>query len=362
MFKKGLLAIDIGSSNIKLVHGRALRNKIEIYEYHIVETPVDSVSDGKITKVDSVFHALNNSIKENRINAEKTVFTITGTGVITRDIQVPASTDEEIQQMIEFEAQQYFPVDLENYVLDFKVMETVYTQEGAFNRVMLAAVPDKQVEEYMKLPDMMKMRPEAVDLPANCVLKYFFGMGDRIKRNDTALNPEMAEEFAVIDMGSETTGVCIFNKGNLVFNRILLNGSNEIERQISQILGMDLQEAEVIKSHREKVYDEAAAAGEEDTDGIGGIIKPALDAMLADINRFFDFHHSRDGGKLSRIYLCGGGSLLKGVDSYVSSYFNVPAERLSPDKSIVYRGKKGGEAFERDFCFLVNAIGALVRV
>ena len=371
MFKKRYLALDIGNRNIKIVYGGASKKKIEIIEYDIVDTPANSIKDGKIINTKALANTVAEVLKKNHIKAKKLILNITGTGVITRDVLLPRSTDEEIEKILEFEAQQYFPVNLENYVLDFKILEEVSNSEGVYNRVLLVAVPLKQVEEYMKIPGLLKMELVAIDIPANCISKFLFiedkliieaGLANEagVNKNENE-NSDTPKEFAVIDIGSETTGVCIFHGTKLKFNRILLNGSGDIDRLISNEFDIDFKQAEEIKIRKSKIVSEDDDIDTPDGEiNISDVIKPSINNLISDISRFFDFYNSRSvGNRLQRIYICGGGSKLKGLDKYISSYFNIPVEYLSISGNVVYNGK--AKVFKDDFAYLASAIGALVR-
>ena len=83
------------------------------------------IKDGVILNAEILSKVLVQAFKKNKIPKANLVINVTGTGVITREIQIPLSTDKEIEQILEFEAHQYFPVDLQNYTSDFKVLENV---------------------------------------------------------------------------------------------------------------------------------------------------------------------------------------------------------------------------------------------
>ncbi|MCX7747383.1 MAG: type IV pilus assembly protein PilM [Clostridia bacterium] len=359
MFRKRYVSIDIGNKNIKMVHGGLEKEKLSVYWYEIIPTPENAIKDGKIIQLQSITNTIKEVLKKNKIREKRMILNITGTGVITRDIQIPKSTDDEIEKILEYEAQQYFPVALENYVLDYKVQEEIQSMEGNLIRVLLVAVPVNQVEEYMKLPKSLRMEMEAIDLPANCVCKLLFGKDDTQKK---AENWDSTGEFAVLDIGADTSGVNIFCDGKLKFSRILLNGSSDFDDALSKELGIDLTQAEEIKKAKIKVLSEDEEYVESsERISLCNIVRPSVNNIIMDVNRFFEFYNTRGtGNRIQKIYICGGGSKLLGMGNYLKSYFNIPVEYLACSEHIVYMGKHEKE-FYADFIYLMNAIGALVR-
>lgn len=360
MLMKKYIVIDMGSSKIKIVHGGMEKDKIVVYEYDIVDTPEGSIQDGKIINLDVIVNVIKGVLKKNRIKGKRLVLGITGTGIITRDIQIPKSTDEEIEKILEFEAQQHFPVLLEDYILDFKVQEEIKNDEGVFFRVLLVAVPKEQIDRYMQIHKKIDMEIEAIDIPANNFFKLFFGM-DYLDRRFG--NKELPDEFAVLDIGSRATEVHIFSAGKLKFSRILLNGSMDIDELIANSFNVDFRKAEDLKIKSGRLIDENDTLDESDEAlMMSNIIKPAVSNIMNNVNRFFEFYNSRKtGNSLDKIFICGGGSRLFGMDTFLSSYFGMPVEKLLPFDNIVYKGRKKQEEFIEDYLYLAGIIGGLLR-
>lgn len=347
MVKKNLVALDIGNDSIKIVGGSANKKNIFINEYGIISTPAECINDGMIIDVTTVSKVISEAIKAHKIGGGALVMTVTGTGVITRDIVLPKSTEQEIENMLEFEAQQYFPVDLKDYTVDFKVMENI----GDQLRVLVVAAPNKQIETYINLAKLLKQQLAAIDIPANCVLKLL--------SFSPLYNDETAEEYAVVDIGRDTSGVCFFRNNVLKFSRILLNGVSEVDSIIANKYNLEFKVAEELK----RSFKGFSSEPEDDKfSDLGEVIRGALDSIISDLNRFIEFYNSRDNSNnVEKLYICGGGSKLKGITEYFSSTFNMPVLPFPFLKEIVYKGHKEREVFQQDYPFLINAVGCLTR-
>lgn len=355
MFEKKLISLDIGNKTTKIAYGSANKKSIVVNEYDIIETPKDCINDGIILNAQMLSKSLIQAFKRNKIHTAELVINVTGTAVITREIQIPLSTDKEIEQILEFEAQQYFPVDLQNYTSDFKVLENVTDSDGAHSRVLIVAAPNKQIEGYIQLAKILKHQLVAIDIPANCVIKGF--------SYKTMQDINQDEEYAVVDIGYNTSMVCIFQNNCLKFNRIILNGSAEIDGFIANRYNFEYNKAEELKTSFKgfsETQSEVAASSE--MADLVDVIKSAMDNIISDISRFIEFYNSRDNSNhVQRIFICGGGSKLTGLSEYFSSYFNLPVSPLPFGNEIIYKGKKRKKVFEEDYIRLVNAIGGLVR-
>ncbi len=348
MLGKNLLALDIGNGTIRIVSGSANKKNILINEYCIINTPGECINDGMIIDTATLSKFISEAIKAHKIGGGALVMTVTGTGVITRDIVLPKSTEQEIEKMLEFEAQQYFPVDLKDYTVDFKVMENI----GDQIRVLVVAAPNKQIETYINLAKLLKQQLAAIDIPSNCVLKLL--------SFSPLYSDETAEEYAVVDIGRDTSGVCFFRNSVLKFSRILLNGVSEVDSIIANKYNLEFKAAEELKRSFKGFNGQTDS--EDKFQDLGEVIKGALDSIISDLNRFIEFYNSRDNSNnVEKIYIYGGGSKLKGITEYFSSTFNMPVLPFPLLKEIVYKGHKGREIFEQDYPFLINAVGCLTR-
>jgi type IV pilus assembly protein PilM len=352
MFGKKFIILDIGNDTTKIVCGTSDKNNIIIHEYDIIDTPKDCISDGMIINPELLSRTVTNAFKLSKISGGYLVLNVTGTGVITRDIMLPKSTDKDLAQLLEFEAQQYFPVDLKNYTTDFKVLETIGDQV----RVFVVAAPNKLIESYLQLAKALKHPLHSIDIPSNCVLKLLSHVPFH--------SEESSEEYAVVDIGRDTSGVCIFRNNVLKFSRILLNGTAEIDSIIANRYNLEYKNAEALKisfkgfdvNLQETVHDEAYK-------DLGEVIKGALDNIISDINRFIEFYNSRENfNHVEKIYVYGGGSRLAGLTQYFSGNFNMPVLPFPELKEIIYKGHRDMEGFRTDYPCLINAIGGLARV
>lgn len=351
MVGKNLLTLDIGNDAIKIVSGSANKKNIIISEYGIVNTPGECINDGMIIDAERLSKVISEALKINKIGGGGLVLTVTGTGVITRDIMLPKSSEQEISQILEFEAQQYFPVDLKDYTVDFKVMESIGNQV----RILVVAAPNKQIEGYIQLSKLLRQQLAAIDIPANCVLKLL--------SFSPMYSNDITEEYAVVDIGRDTSGVCFFRNDILKFSRILLNGVSEIDSIIANKYNLEYPSAEELKKSFRGFGDSQPVSQDNNKfSDLGEVIKGALDNIISDINRFIEFYNSRDNSNnVEKIYVYGGGSKLGGITEYFSSNFNMPVLPFPSLKEIAYKGHKDKEEFERDYSFLINAIGALAR-
>lgn len=353
MFDKQYLTIDMASSNIKLVSGTNKKSNLIIDGYSITPTPNGVLNNGNIINSELILTTLKDQIRNNRLKSDGLIFIISSSNVIIRLVQLPKSDSKEVGMILKHEANQFFPVDLKDYVYDFKILEDIETPDGIFTKVLLVAIPIKLVDEYMKLGEMLKIKVHAIDVPVNCVYKLVSGSDSQEFLN---IQPNIHNQnYAILDIGQSTVNVSIFSKGILKNTRLLQGGSNRINSAIIETLKMDEQESERYKLKKLNLSDNLM-------DPELKPVKASVDSIFYGVNRFIDFYSSMNTiDNLTNIYLCGGGSKIIGIEQYAANYFGIPASFIDRGNSLVYKGSNSQQDFSNAFPLLVNAFGALVR-
>ena len=175
IIKPSHMVVDFGNSSIKVIYGHFSKKNIEIFGYDILPINKELVDDGKILNPLEVASILRNSINNNQINVKSLTLVLSGSDIIIREIQIPKADDKEVGKIIEFEAQQYFPIELTEYKTDYKILEEIRTEEEEKLRILLVAVPIEQVKEYLDVSEYLGISLDAIDLVINTSLKYLLG-------------------------------------------------------------------------------------------------------------------------------------------------------------------------------------------
>ena len=95
-------------------------------------------------------------------------------------------------------------------------------------------------------------------------------------------------------------------------------------------------------------------------EGPSAVVRDIVEKWTYEIDRIFKFYKSRDiGNKIDRIFIYGGVSKTKGIESYLSGRFATKARRIKELSNVYFEDNRDGEASIEKY---VNAIGALIRL
>lgn len=360
MFNKKILAIDIGNKNIKIVLGKKNGNKVIVYKNFIIKTPENSFSDGELTDTESIRKVIFDKLNENNIKTKATIVTINSSSIITREIDLPVSKEKHLNNILKFQIQEYLPINLNDFIIEHKIIDKFTEDNQNKYRVLVAALPKNIVDSYMKLLMNLHLKPIGLDYNANTISKLF------PKRSYSIDNQILDETYALLDLGHNFININIMSNGTSKLVRTLNTGGKDININIANTFNISLSEAE-----EKKMYDAKISESESNSETsvmINDIVLMAVNNQAQQIENIFRYFTSKiQEQTIDKIFLYGGGCNLKGIDKYINNYFNIPTYKIKyfklPKLNIVKLNniKLGKYADKGNLEHYLNCISAIIR-
>ena len=349
MFSKNVISVDIGAQSIALVVGKKVKNLYIIDDAFTIPTPPNCFSDGRITNIEALSGLIKQYILEKNIKAKDLIFTLSSSGIITREIILPAKKSDNLESMINFEISQYLPVDLSQYIVEYKYLEEFEEDGVKKSRILVAAVQKSVVDGYYELANMLGLNPVAMDISSNAIAKLML--------DATAVNQESynsLDTIATIDIGHASLNITILNEGRIGLSRIITQGSSAIDKCIADKFEIPMIEAEKIKLEELDLDPDA----ELTPSGVKQLesIEYTINEWIRDIERIIMFYESRNANKkVGSVFIYGGGSNMKGLAQFMQKSMNIPIYSLN----IVNNIKLDDKIKDLNLKHYFNAIGAI---
>ncbi|UWG98587.1 pilus assembly protein PilM [Dehalobacter sp. DCM] len=326
-----ILSLDIGSFSTKGIICRDSGKGLKVIKKILFRTPDGTAANGNLIDVPTLSATIRDHLIKNAISAKKVVFSITSSDIITREFTLPTKKTSEIKQMIGFEVEKALPIQMDQYIIEFFIIQSGKNKSENSSRIFVAATPKEIVEKYWQLAEMLKLQPLVLTIHA-CNIAAFFNEKQII--NGREFDP--VKTTAILDIGHVYTECNIIKNGNILFHRtIQLGGKNFLSEARSA-----------------NTSDVAAAQDAVDVDEI------KVGIWLQEIQRGMRYYSSMNtGNPVENIILTGGCSDIKMLPSYISDSLEIPAEVLTAS-SIIQESEKT----MRDTCqYFINTLGALIK-
>lgn len=305
--KKYKLGLDIGSSSIKLCvphrGGKPLVLRLP--------TPQGAVSKGVLHNAEAVSDFLRQQLRNKQLANHQVVTTLPASTLVLRHIQLPRLKAKDLAEAIHWEARRVLPFPLEEAQLDWLVQDTVISEEGEMQDILLVAVRDSVIDRYVRAINEAGLKLVALDVAPLALGRWLL---------KTATGASL-----IIDIGAETTQIHFFNDTHLIFSRSASVGGVEATRAIASVSGMSYAEAEAAKIRGE--YQE-------------GWLDSWLREVGREIERSLEYYKANfeqgASGRYERVYLSGGAALTRGIPSVIRQIAGVEvgfAEFSSRDRT-----------------------------
>ena len=301
---RNVVAFEIGSKHIKIVEGKYSKDKLSIYKMGQVETPMASIEDGAIIDERALVNTLQVAINQLGIKSKDAVVTSNSSSIIDREIIIPAVYESEMESVIKYEIQQYLPINLDEYIVEYVVIDKLVDSEGPKLKVNVISYPKDIVNGYYKLIKSLGLNPYVLDVTYNSLKKI-------VNHTGMIKNGGQTGTVAFVDMGATSINVTIFKRGQLDFTRIIKSGGETIDQALSSRLDMSIKSTESMKMDKGNLLDI------QDDDEVNVIIKETVDEMIGELEQILQFASNKNGENVDEVVIYGGASKLRGLDVYM---------------------------------------------
>jgi type IV pilus assembly protein PilM len=346
--KKKYLSIDFGTQNIKIAVGNLYNGSFIIEKLDMINTPEDSYKDGKILAHANLSKAIKDLIDKNWSKCKDVAITLNSTNIITREITLPNINTKEIDSMIRYEIMQQMPIEMEHYIIEYRILEEFEEDNVKKNRIFVAAVPKVIVESFFNFIKKMGLRPVSMNINPNALSRLITDKA--IINNSTSIDNDT---ICILDFGYTFISISIISRGNLTFSRMINQGGKDLDIAIASAYRVTEGEAEQIKvkfnldDANKDIYNEYQAS------------MRIINKWLQDTRRMIQFYENRSSTKISKLYVYGGVSNMIGLIENAKSTFNLPVEPISGISSI--KLSKNIDTSVIDIKNYLNAIGAIPK-
>ena len=299
-----VLSIDITNESITIIELTVSQKKqTNIHNVLIFETPEDAYEDGTIKDADRMAAAIREQLSSRGITNKNAIFVLSSAKIVNREVVVPFVKPNKIRGIINANSSEYFPVNIEDYVVSHSVLETVVDAENNKQiRVLAVAAPTQMVRSYYELAGLAGLNVVSVDYIGNAMLQL---IKTQTSENATTM---------VIQLGSESTVLNIVQGDNLLLQRTVPYGTNSVVNVIMDEKGVDATTAMTLLQN-----DRLITVDFDDNEATG-----AFRYLINNIGRVMDYYASKNPDKpIDDVFLTGDGALIKGIDGLFKIQLNV---------------------------------------
>jgi type IV pilus assembly protein PilM len=318
------LGLDIGSSSVKLVHLKEGRHGYALLAWGEAPLPPEAVVDNQLMNSSAIVEAIRQLLAQQKVKTREVAIGVRGHSVIIKRISMPVMSQEDLDESIQWEAEQYIPFDVKDVHIDTQILTPQGDAAGQMDVLLVAAKKD-MINDFTAVCAEAGLVATVVDVDAFAVQNAF-----------EANYPQApGQPVVLINVGAAVTNINIVNNGMATFTRDITVGGNAFTEEIQKQLNISAEEAEALK-----------VGGHGETDAVvpqevERVIQGVADQMGGEIQRSLDFHAATAPDvHPTRVYLSGGTARIPALFKVIEQRAGVPVEILNPFKSIEVDNRK----------------------
>ena len=315
---KNLLGLDIGASSVKACLLKESKRGLQLQVFDSIELPDEAIVEGAVMNSGVIVDAVRELLNRNKIRQKECAMAVAGYSVIIKKITLPLMTREELDESIQWEAEQYIPFDISDVYIAVEML-TSRAAQGQMD-VLLVAAKKETVNDYVHVAREAGLEP--MDVQA-CDLQNMF---------EVNYGKASGETVVLIDCGAAVTNINVLSDGMTTFTRDIAMAGNLLTEEIQKQLNITYEEAETYK--RGGSLDQADSVVPQEVERV---VQQVAEAIAGEVQRSLDFYAATSAESLfSKVYLSGGSARLPALGRTISRTCGVPVELINPFANIAY--------------------------
>jgi len=313
----GYVALDIGSSSIKMVEASVDRSGYRVLKIGALPLPETAIQNNMVVNSKAVVEVIRQLIYENGVKAKRVISAVPGRAVIMKKVQMPKQEQAELEANIEFEAQNVIPENLENVNLDHQVLSS--PDDGNKMEVLLVAVKKEIVNSYTDVIEGAGLEPAVMDVD-------YFALENTYEANYSG--DSVMGVVGLVHIGAQNTSISLLQNGASTFTGDLSIGGAYFTESLASQAGLSALAAEAFKL--------TGVAEEMKSLDLATLVRPTAEELAEEIRRTVSLYGavpSEDGDGLKLLFLSGGGAKLIGLRALLEERMGVPVRLSEPFRS-----------------------------
>jgi len=314
------VGLDIGSGSIKLCQLKpAKRGAYQLQAFGMVQLPPEAIVDGALMNSTAVVDGIQELFASQKIRHKEVATSVSGHSVIIKKINLPQMTTEELEESIQWEAEQYIPFDINDVNIDVQILNTESTQAGQMDVLLVAAKKD-MVNDYTEVIASAGLTPVVVDIDAFAVQNQF-EINYEVPRSETVV---------LVNIGASVTNINVLANGISTFTRDISIGGGQFTDAVQKALNVSYDEAEALK----------LGGGGPDSDAVvpqevERMLQTESESIANEIQRSLDFYAATSAdAHIARIFIAGGSAKIPALVKTIEARTGVPVEVMNPFRNI----------------------------
>jgi len=314
---------------------RSAATGFELSAYGSIEIPLGAVVEGEIVDVEAVAAAIKELWRRTGLRTKKVNTGVANQKAIVRLIDLPYMERAELEGAIQYQAQDYIPMAVEDSILDFQIIgDYMAPADEHMMEVLLVAAHRDMIGNAVAAVEGAGLKLTQIDVSSFAIVRALMGGESALLADET----DAASATGVVHMSSGITNITVVERGVPRFNRISSLAGNQFTQAVANVLNLTLDEAEVLKM-KIGLPDVETGLSDIPPDVDPQMVPVVQESLEREVNKFIgevrrslDYYLTQTSQvrTIQRILLTGSGAQLKNIAGYLEKGLQAKVELGNP--------------------------------
>jgi type IV pilus assembly protein PilM len=312
--KKTTVGLDIGSGLIKIAVIDHSRKEPELVRVAIVPLMADAIVEGEVMDPGLVADAIKTCLENAGVTSKNVVIAVGGRDVIIKKIQVERVKEQQLRELLRWEAEQHVPFDVESVELDHQTLDP--KGDSPEMSVLLVAAKRELIEGKLRVLTEAGLSASVVDIEP-----FALHNGFEVNHPDA-----MSGIVALLNIGHDVTNINILEEGVPILTRDLAMGTRRLREDLMRERGLSAEDGQKLLQ------------GFDRSPHLDAVIETRGEEIALGIERAIAFlQQSTRGAELKHVYSCGGGARVPGLNEMLGARLRTSVTLANPMANLKVR-------------------------
>lgn len=342
--EKCSFGVDFSGSYLRMLKIKFNNKDCDVLGWVEKRMPKGIIEENKIIKKEEFRDIFKETLDNAKgdLSGSKVMISIPEEKVFTSVVEIPLIKKEaSLEETVKWETESNIPVAIEDIYYDWQII----AQNEEKMEILIMAADKDTIDNYLEVFDdlgfkVVALEPESLSITRSLITE------EEKKKYDLLIN---------IGTGSSNFVIC---RGKVpLFTSISSISGRMLTEVIVKELGISFDKAE-----RYKIKKGLDCSSSDDSKNI---FDPVLKMLMEEINKTVEFlgdnpFLNEKENKIDKIILCGGGSNLKGLESYLTVKLKQPVSQSNPWVNLNFNKKIPPISKDKSQSF-VSVIGLVLK-
>jgi type IV pilus assembly protein PilM len=331
------VGLDIGSDHLRVAQVKPAGSTYTLTGYSMVGVPMGAVVEGEIVDVEAVAASVRELVRTAGLHTKDVAIGVSNQKVVVRLIDLPYMERGELQGAIQYQAQDYIPIPIEDAILDFQIIGDYMTaSDEHMMEVLLVAAQRDMVNNTVRAVEEAGLRLQQIDVTSFAIVRALIGNATSFLPDE---NETAGEATGIIHISSGLTNIAVVEKGIPRFTRVSSLAGNQFTQAIANALNLTFDEAEDLKIRvglpdleQHQMPDLPPDIDPARAQIVQDSLEREVSKFIAEVRRSLDYYltQATQVRTIRKILLTGSGAQLRSLDGYLEKGLQAEVRLADP--------------------------------